>query len=119
MRKLRVPAALVVAALGCDGAKPAADAAADATGRDALLYDASLFGDGNCGAVCFADGTDAGVCPDPIVCVSDDRTCPPGCMCTRYCFPRTAEGEMNCPTSDGLDCSGPNFECPPGCEPVA
>jgi len=120
--KLRVPAALAVALLGsaagCDGDKPGTDSGV-MIGDGKPVADASVYGDGNCGAVCFADGTDAGVCPDPIVCVSDDRTCPAGCMCTRYCFPRTPEGQMNCPTDDGLDCTGPNFECPPGCEAVA
>lgn len=115
-RVLRIPAVLAVAVLGCNGDKPRTDAG---TIGDAKVADSAPYGDGNCGAVCFADGTDAGACPDPIVCVRDDRTCPAGCMCSRYCFPRTAEGEMNCPADDGLDCTGPNFECPPGCEPVA
>ena len=117
MPSLRIPAVLTVAVLGCNGSAPAADARL----ADGQLFDSYFqpYGDGNCGAVCFSDGTDAGVCPDPIVCTSAERTCPAGCMCTRYCFPQTAEGEMNCPADDGLDCSGPNFECPPGCEPVA
>jgi len=110
-RALRVPGALVVTLLGCNG---------DNVRSDAAVADASPFGDGNCAVVCFADGTDAGVCPDPILCVRDDRTCPPGCMCTSYCFPRTAQGEMNCPTDNGgLQCAGPNRECPEGCDPVS
>jgi hypothetical protein len=117
MARLRIPAVLTVAVLGCNGSTPVVDARlADGAPADGYYIP---FGDGNCGAVCFGDGTDAGVCPDPIVCVADDRTCPAGCMCTRYCFPRTPEGRMNCPTEDGLDCTGPNFECPEGCEPVA
>jgi hypothetical protein len=116
IRRLRVPAALTVTVLGCNGGQPLADARL----ADGALTDSHYvpFGDGNCGVVCFSDGTDAGVCPDPIVCVSEDRMCPAGCMCSTYCFPRTAQGELNCPTHDGLDCAGPDRECPDGCEPV-
>jgi len=116
-RRLRVPTVLAIAVLGCNGEKPRTDAGT--TISDGRVPDSAVFADGNCGAVCFPDGSDAGVCPDPVECVRDDRTCPAGCMCSRYCFPRTPQGQMNCPTDDGLDCSGPNFECPDGCEAVA
>lgn len=61
---------------GCNGDKPPADARLG--DGDARLWDSIPCGDGNCQIVCFRDGTDAGVCPDPIVCVSPDRMCPPG-----------------------------------------
>ncbi len=74
-----------------------------------------------CAVICFPDGTDAGVCPDPFVCVSDTEphACPAGCTCSTYCFPRTAEGSANCPTDDGLDCAAPDRTCPAGCDPVS
>lgn len=108
---------LAVAVIGCDGDNAPSDAR---PGRDALLTDAMPYGDGNCGAVCFPDGTDAGVCPDPIVCTSEERTCPAGCFCTAYCLPTTALGEMNCPRPDGgfPQCAFPDFTCPEGCTPA-
>jgi hypothetical protein len=109
-RRLRVPSVLVVAVFGCHG---------ESVRTDGRISDAAPFGDGNCSVVCFPDGTDAGVCPDPLLCVREDRTCPAGCMCSAYCFPRTAQGQMNCPTDDGLDCAGPDRTCPDGCDPVS
>jgi hypothetical protein len=109
VKKLRVPAALVVAVMG--GGVGCGDGS---TNRDA--------GTGECQVICFPDFTDAGVCPDnPRVCVSETlpHSCPSGCTCSLYCFPRTAEGSANCPTDDGLDCAAPDRTCPAGCDPVA
>lgn len=110
MRRLRVPAVLAVVVLGCDGDKGPSDARIG----DGMNI---VFGDGNCGALCFPDGSDAGVCPDPVVCTSNERTCPAGCFCTSYCLPTTAQGELNCPRPDGgfPQCSFPDQTCPDGC----
>jgi hypothetical protein len=106
VKRLRVPAALVVSVLGACGDDSSG-------GKDA--------GTGECQVKCFPDGTDAGVCPSPeFVCVSEERTCPAGCSCSAFCFPRTAEGEMNCPVgSNGPQCANPDRTCPLGCDPVA
>ncbi len=109
MKKLRVPAALVVALVGGSGCGDDSEARKDT-------------GDGTCAVICFPDGSDAGVCPDsPWVCVSETlpHECPSGCTCSTYCFPRTAEGSANCPTDDGLDCASPDRTCPAGCDPVS
>jgi hypothetical protein len=105
-QKLRIPTVLAVAFLGCGGGKSPGDA--------------PIVGDGACQVLCIPDGTDAGVCPDPFVCVSAaNHTCPGGCMCTAFCFPRTPEGEQNCPTDQGVQCASPERTCPAGCEAVA
>jgi hypothetical protein len=103
--RLRIPTVLAVAIFGCDGGKS--------------IHDAAIAGDG-CAVLCAPDGTDAGVCPDPFVCVSAEapHVCPAGCMCSAYCFPRTPEGERNCPTDTGLQCASPERTCPAGCEAV-
>src|SRR5262245_20742300 len=88
-RPLRIPAALAFALLGCDDARPVADAGVADTGVD-----------GTCAVFCLPDGTDVGVCPsNSFQCVAADHTCPGGCMCSTYCFPRTPEGEQNRPTT--------------------
>jgi hypothetical protein len=103
--RLRIPAALAFAILGCNGKSPVADAPID--------------GDGTCQVFCYPNGTDAGVCPsNPYQCVSANRMCPAGCDCTTFCFPRTPEGEQNCPTTMGVQCAAPDRTCPAGCEPV-
>jgi hypothetical protein len=103
VKRLRVPAVLAFALVGCGGDKPPADA------------------NTACSVLCIPDGTDAGVCPSsPYACVSaQEHTCPAGCVCTAYCFPRTPQGEMNCPTASGLMCAAPDRTCPDGCDPVA
>jgi hypothetical protein len=110
---LRVPAVLAIAVLGCDG---------ETLRSDADPGQRILYGDGNCGTVCFPSGGDAGLCPDPLVCTSAvDRTCPAGCFCTAYCIPITAQGEMNCPRPDGggfPECAFPDLTCPEGCAPA-
>jgi hypothetical protein len=104
--RLQLPAVLAFTVVGCgDGSGGKRDGGA--TG-DAIA----------CGVLCFPDGSDAGVCPEPYVCVSESRTCPAGCTCSTYCFPRTPEGEQNCPAEPDLQCAAPDRTCPDGCEPV-
>ena len=79
VKRLRIPIALGfavvgaaagVAAIGCKSSQPPVDAhvVVDAHGPDAL-----------CMTFCIPNGTDAGVCPQPAVCVDSQGNCPPGC----------------------------------------
>src|SRR5688500_2237099 len=106
--KLRIPAALAFTLIGCgEPKKPVIDA---------KVADARVDGSGPCSVVCFADGTDAGVCPDPPQCTTPSGEygeCPPGCFCTAICFPdepNSGACETNPPR-----CAGPYRECPSGC----
>jgi hypothetical protein len=101
MRKLRIPAVLAVATIGCSG-KPSVTDAKD-----------------TCLVFCVSSFTDAGVCPSPPVCIADDGTCPAGCRCDSYCVARTPEDEANCPSDGGFTCATADGSCPPGCEPAA
>jgi hypothetical protein len=110
VKTLRVPAALVVVVIGGAGGAGCGDDSR--AKRDAATS--------VCQVICYPDGSDAGVCPETLTCVSETlpHSCPSGCTCSAYCFPRTAEGELNCPTADGLDCAAPDRTCPAGCDPV-
>ena len=104
--KLRVPAMLALTLLGCENTKKPV---ADASVVDTL-----------CGVVCFSDGTDAGVCPDPPACVvanGEYGECPPGCFCTAVCFPDVPNSNA-CPTNPPR-CATPDRTCPEGCTPLA
>jgi hypothetical protein len=104
--KLRVPAMLAVSLVGCgDTKKPLADA---------KVVDAP------CAVYCFSDGTDAGVCPDPPACVTENGPygeCPAGCFCSAICFP-DVPGSGACETNPP-QCAGPERTCPTGCTPLA
>jgi hypothetical protein len=46
---------------------------------DGQVSDGVMFPDGGCALFCIPDGTDAGVCPDPVECADEMGNCPAGC----------------------------------------